>query len=482
MTTDLLQSVASNVWAIFLVVLFFGGSIFVHELGHFLAARRRGVHVERFSIGFGPAIWSRRGKDGVEYRLAIFPLGGYVLLPQLADLGAIEGESSTDTTKLPSPSYSTKMLVFVAGAAFNVLFALILASIVWIMGQPESSATASTRIGYIVPHIDLPDGTKFQPSPATRAGLQVGDIIHRIDGGRVSNWNDVRSSLILSSGRTQAGARQVVLDIEREGVRREIAVEPVLATDEKLRQIGISAGFELIVQTVPPASTAAKAGFQANDEILRLDSTPILSNIVFESYLFANAARPIVAVVRRAGQEVTLTIPPRPEAKQGSLLGMTLTTGFRTVHVPPHQQLVDVVRWTIRTFQSLLSRSSDIGLDKMSGPMGIAQTLHRAANVGIGAVLMITILLNVNLAIFNLLPIPVLDGGQMLFATLAKLRGRALPINIVAATQSAFMVLLLAMVAYVTVAGDISRTIRENRAERAAEAKAAEQQQAQPKK
>lgn len=482
MTTDLLQSVASNVWAIFLVVLFFGGSIFVHELGHFLAARRRGVHVERFSIGFGPAIWSRRGKDGVEYRLAIFPLGGYVLLPQLADLGAIEGESSTDTTKLPPPSYSTKMLVFVAGAAFNVLFALILASIVWIMGQPESSATASTRIGYIVPHIDLPDGTKFQPSPATRAGLQVGDIIHRIDGGRVSNWNDVRSSLILSSGRTQAGARQVVLDIEREGVRREIAVEPVLATDEKLRQIGISAGFELIVQTVPPASTAAKAGFQANDEILRLDSTPILSNIVFESYLFANAARPIVAVVRRAGQEVTLTIPPRPEAKQGSLLGMTLTTGFRTVHVPPHQQLVDVVRWTIRTFQSLLSRSSDIGLDKMSGPMGIAQTLHRAANVGIGAVLMITILLNVNLAIFNLLPIPVLDGGQMLFATLAKLRGRALPINIVAATQSAFMVLLLAMVAYVTVAGDISRTIRENRAERAAEAKAAEQQQAQPKK
>lgn len=482
MTTDLLQSVASNVWAIFLVVLFFGGSIFVHELGHFLAARRRGVHVERFSIGFGPAIWSRRGKDGVEYRLAVFPLGGYVLLPQLADLGAIEGESRTDTAKLPPPSYSTKMLVFVAGAAFNILFALVLACIVWGMGQPESSATASTRIGYIVPHIDLPDGTKFQPSPATRAGLQVGDTIHRIDGGRVSNWNDVRSSLILSSGRTQAGARQVILDIERDGVRREIAVEPVLATDEKLRQIGISSGFELIVQAVPPESTGAKAGFQANDEILRLDSTLMLSNIAFESYLFANAGRPIAAVVRRAGQEVTLTIPPRPEARQGSLLGMTLTTGFRIVHVPPHQQLVDVVRWTIRTFQSLLSRSSDIGLDKMSGPMGIAQTLHRAATVGIGAVLMITILLNINLAIFNLLPIPVLDGGQMLFATIARLRGRALPVNLVAGLQSAFMVLLLAMVAYVTVAGDINRTIRENRAERAAEAKAAEQQPAPPKK
>src|SRR3954470_24403884 len=89
-----------------MVVLLFGGSIFVHELGHFLAARRRGVHVERFSIGFGPAIWSRRGKDGVEYRLSWFPLGGYVLLPQLADLSAIEGESQLEkTTKGSSETF-----------------------------------------------------------------------------------------------------------------------------------------------------------------------------------------------------------------------------------------------------------------------------------------------------------------------------------------------------------------------------------------
>ena len=91
MPADLLQTVLSNVWSIFLVVLFFGGSIFVHELGHFLAARRRGVHVERFSIGFGPKICSWRGKDGVEYRLSWLPLGGYVTLPQLASLSGIEG-------------------------------------------------------------------------------------------------------------------------------------------------------------------------------------------------------------------------------------------------------------------------------------------------------------------------------------------------------------------------------------------------------
>src|SRR5512138_2838340 len=110
MPNDLLTTLFSNVWSIFLVVAFFGGSIFVHELGHFLAARRRGVHVERFSIGFGPAIGSRRGKDGVEYRVAWFPLGGYVLLPQLADLGAVEGESSADVSKLPPVSYATRMI------------------------------------------------------------------------------------------------------------------------------------------------------------------------------------------------------------------------------------------------------------------------------------------------------------------------------------------------------------------------------------
>src|SRR5215210_9124505 len=101
----------SNLWAIFLVVLLFGGSIFVHELGHFLAARRRGVHVERFSIGFGPKIFSWRGKDGVEYRLSWIPLGGYVLLPQLADLGPIEGESAADVKKLPPIDYVSKLLI-----------------------------------------------------------------------------------------------------------------------------------------------------------------------------------------------------------------------------------------------------------------------------------------------------------------------------------------------------------------------------------
>src|SRR5215207_7864806 len=194
MPTDLLQTLFSNVWSIFLVVLFFGGSIFVHELGHFLAARRRGVHVERFSIGFGPPIFSWRGRDGVDYRISWIPLGGYVLLPQLADLGAIEGKSEVDVEKLPPISYVTRMIVFVAGAVFNILFAFVLACIVWIIGQPESSETATTRLGYISRTLELPDGSKI-PSPAAEAGLRIGDVIRAIDGTKVNNWLDIQYSI-----------------------------------------------------------------------------------------------------------------------------------------------------------------------------------------------------------------------------------------------------------------------------------------------
>jgi len=169
--TDLLPSLLGNLWSIALVVLFFGGSIFVHELGHFLAARRRGVLVERFSIGFGPPLWSRRGRDGVEYRIAWFPLGGYVLLPELADLGAAEGPIRSDLSGRPPVTYGTRMFVFAAGAACNLLFAFVLAVLLWALGQPMSSDVLSTRIGHVAPTLKLPDGREV-PSPAREAGLE----------------------------------------------------------------------------------------------------------------------------------------------------------------------------------------------------------------------------------------------------------------------------------------------------------------------
>ena len=155
---DALTTALGGAWSVLLIVLFFGGSIFVHELGHFLAARRRGLKVERFSIGFGPRIFGWRGSDGVEYRLSWIPLGGYVALPQLADFGEIEGGAAADRAALPPISYATKIIVFVAGAVCNLLFALVLATILWVAGQPTSEELATTRIGYVAATLPLADG------------------------------------------------------------------------------------------------------------------------------------------------------------------------------------------------------------------------------------------------------------------------------------------------------------------------------------
>ncbi|MCC6416200.1 MAG: site-2 protease family protein, partial [Opitutaceae bacterium] len=214
MPADLFQSLLSNIWAILLTILAFGASIFVHELGHFLAARRRGLHVDRFSIGFGPAIWSWRGKDGVEYRISWLPLGGYVTLPQLAAMSGIEGESSVDVAQLPPVSYGSRMLVLVAGAACNILFALALACVIWITGQPSNSMAASTTIGYVAPELTLTDGSKVA-SPAREAGLQPGDVIRAIDGRKVREWTDIVQNVVTGSGRTATDRPKAVFTIER---------------------------------------------------------------------------------------------------------------------------------------------------------------------------------------------------------------------------------------------------------------------------
>ena len=459
---ELLSAVFSNLWSIFLVVIFFGGSIFVHELGHFLAARRRGVLVERFSIGFGPAIWSHRAKDGVEYRIAWFPLGGYVLLPQLADLGPIEGASNADVAKLPPISYSTRMLVFVAGAAFNVLFAFILACIITVVGLPESSMTATTRVGYVAKTLEGPDGVK-SPSPALQAGFRAGDIVRAIDGKTVTDWQDLMQTLVTTSGRTADGQPRAVFTVDRDGEILDLPVNPRLSGDEKFRKVGIAPGFELIAFKINPGTLAATAGLLEKDEIVSANGVKIYGTETLFETLLNQPSAPAKLIVRRAGAEVTLTLPAHTATTNAALakaLGVDFTTGFRTTHPSPLKQIVAPVLMTIRTLSSLINPNSDIGISKLAGPVGIVRIFHSAAEAGIVAILMFTILININLAVFNLLPIPVLDGGQMLFATIGKLRGRALPVNFIMSAQSVFMVLLLSMILYVSFF-DVRRIVRD---------------------
>ena len=138
-----------NLWYIFLAFLALGISIFVHELGHFLAAKKRGLIADRFSIGFGPRIFGFHYK-GTDFRFSLFPLGGYVSLPQLADMGRIEGNENSKKEKLPKISYTDKMIVAVMGAVFNIIFAVILTLIIWGIGR---ETIRSTVIGNVPENI-----------------------------------------------------------------------------------------------------------------------------------------------------------------------------------------------------------------------------------------------------------------------------------------------------------------------------------------
>ncbi len=458
----LLQSIFSSLWSVFLIILFFGGSIFVHELGHFLAARRRGVHIARFSIGFGPKMFSWQGKDGVEYCLSWLPIGGYVALPQLADLGPIEGEYEADLERLPPISYSTKMLVFVAGAVFNVLFAFLLACVVWRVGQPTSAELNTTKIGQVTA---LPDEPNV-PSPAFEAGFRPGDIIRAIDGQRVTNWPDLQQTLFAGSGRTADGRPKAVFTIEREGRALDLTVYPRLAGDEGMRRIGISPAEELVVGTLEPGLLGAKIGLRPGDSIVDFDSIPLLSRDEFIEHLGKNHAHVVRLGILRGTQRLVLELPPRPERADIADLGILRQTSFMLTYPDPVSQITDNFVMTFRVLAGLINPQSDLSVSKLSGPVGIIRMFNATAQSDFRLVLWFTILVNVNLAIFNLLPIPVLDGGQMLFATVARLRGRALPANFIMTMQSVFMVLLLSLIVYVSFF-DTRRWVNDTRNERA---------------
>lgn len=476
---DLLHFLITNLWSVLLIAVFFGGSIFVHELGHFLAARRRGIVVERFSIGFGPKIFGWKGKDGVEYRLSWLPLGGYVSLPQLADMRGIEGESIASWRHLPPPSYATKMIVFGAGAFFNILFAFALACIVWGVGQPVASEDQTTRVGYVAQSIVLPDGKTVQ-GPGVAAGLLPGDIIREVDGRQVRSFSQIDQLVALGAGRDAAGGPQVELTVERAGKTLALIAKPAYTGSDDIRALAIEPAVKPMIASVGAGSAAAEAGLLPGDVITHLDGLPAEYVSFVSDYLRSTGGRSVRVTYQRGVDTADATIQPRLVTDPGATvpvprIGVSLQGAVNTVlvHTPPWKQIENHVVSTWRTLMSLVNPKSDIGPSKLSGPVGIARVFHILAKIDIRLVLGFTVFVNINLAILNLLPIPVLDGGHMMFATIARLRGRSLPADFIASTQSVFMVLILAMVLYVSFF-DVRRWSRDSRDDRAQPAKPAQ--------
>ncbi len=463
----MLEFITSNIWPVFLIVLFFGGSIFVHELGHFLAARKRGLVVERFSIGFGPKIFAWK-RNGVEYRLSWLPLGGYVALPQLADMTGLEGETESDVQKLPPLSYSDKMIVSVMGAVFNVIFAFLLASLIWVVGRPTSEDALSTGVGYVVPTFVLADETEVQ-SPAAQASLQAGDRIVSIDGKPVNQFVDIPQHLATGTGRDPEGRPMAQFVIEREGEMIGKTVYPRVHGTDRLRQIGIAPLHTVVVGALIRDLPAQHAGVRPGDVLVEIDNLPVFSWAQVQSHIQANPEQTIEFTFQRDDERRVVSMTPvMREIRQGQKVadvGFLAASKPIIIHPNPVDQVTEIVGMTFRVLGALLSPASDLGARHLAGPAGIARFFHAASTIDWRLAVWVAVLVNINLAILNLLPIPVLDGGHMLYATIAKLRGKPLPANFIATTQSLFVILLFGFMIYVSYF-DITRWVRDSSQER----------------
>jgi regulator of sigma E protease len=430
------------------VLLLFNLLIVVHELGHFLAARWRGLYIEKFGVWFGKPLW-KKTINGVQYSLGSIPFGGFVALPQLAPMDIIEGKADVDRAKLARISALDKIIVAVAGPLFSLLLALSFACIVWVVGHPVSEADSTTVIGYV-----LPD------SPAQKAGLQAGDKILAVDGKPVMRFMGMNDSVSWDVVRSEGD--KIAVKFQRDGKVQTVWVEPYKAETsgwrrKSVRQLLIYPAETPIIDKVEPNTPAAAAGLQPGDIIRGFNQTPMYNPIVLLEYISKHPKDQLVLHIERAGARFDVPVQPTPLRTQGKMtprIGIQWdTTGIMSIsHPNPIEQVYNSVTSTLKTIGAVASPKSDVKLQHLSGPVGIWNIYVRLfeAEGGWKLALWFSVILNVNLAILNMLPIPVLDGGHIVLAIIESIRRRPVNIRVLEVVQTTCAVVIIGYMLYIT--------------------------------
>ncbi|MCB1233004.1 MAG: RIP metalloprotease RseP [Verrucomicrobiae bacterium] len=469
---EILLGIVRFIGVIFLVLLIFNLMIVVHEWGHFLAGRWRGLVIDRFQIWFGKPIW-KKTYNGVQYGLGTIPAGGFVSLPQMAPMEAIEGSASDDVKKEPLPPISPldKIIVAFAGPLFSFLLAVAFAVVVWIVGQPEDQASATTVIGSVAKTMEV--GGKEIEGPAWKAGIRPGDDVQYINGHRVNKFlgmNDSINWLVVSAESDDIEVRVLRDGKEMTFVAHAPLPEPeqvdgnllqkgwnTLSSRRQLRKIGIGPATTPVVAGSLANSPAADVDLKEGDIVTAIDGKPVTTlNEIFDIEFVAD--KPVEFTVERGKKTHTVTLTPRlpdqPNDYEEALTGIIYNSAGeqKIIHVSPFTLVGDSFRTIVNTLQKVVSPKSAIGADQLSGPVGIMSLYYRLFQHPDGwrLVLWFSIVLNVNLAILNLMPFPVLDGGHIVMSTLEAIRRKPLNFKMLEIVQTAFVILLLGFMAFVT--------------------------------
>jgi regulator of sigma E protease len=436
---------------IFAVVMSFNVIIFVHELGHFLAAKWRGLRIDRFQIWFGTPIWKKE-INGVQYGLGWIPAGGFVALPQMAPMEALEG-GSKDDKPLPPITPLDKIIVAFAGPLFSMLLALLSALVVYGVGKPKDFIPSQ-----IV-------GEVMEGSPAAKAGILPGDKIIQINGNPVDGFagslDSITENIILSKG------KQIEFTVERAGAAAPLKLVSEFETRKTkwfqrggLRQVGIGPEIDHIeFGSIVKGSPADKAGFKEGDILISMNGRTFADDQSAVAFVKETGANPIEIEVKRGGEILKRTatpVVPLSPAGKGPMLGL----GFYgapyqnqgIVHPGPFKQVGDSLRMMWTTIVSVAAPDSSIGVGHLSGPVGIGKLQFQLLQMDDGwrRILAFMVLFNVNLAVLNMMPFPVLDGGHITLAILEKIFGRPVKARPLEILQTLCALALISLMLFVT--------------------------------
>lgn len=428
-----------NIWWLLVLI---GVMILIHELGHFWAARLFDVRVEAFSFGFGPRLFGfRRGET--DFRFSAILFGGYVKMA-----GEQPGEDSTDPRSFSAKPRWQRLIIAFAGPAMNIVLAVALLAGLFMHRYPKlANADAPATIGYIQ-----------KGSPADQSGLREGDVIVQIEGVRNPRWEDVLVQEIASA------KRPMTIGYLRDGQLQHTTVTPVLDSRTGVGSAGWEEKNEVQVAGILPGMDAEKKGLRKGDVLTAVNGQPIHSMARLHEALKTSGGKPVQVEYRRDGHVESASINPSWSAPEERwLIGIQPERPVVITQLGFAAAVRESVRMNVRSasliyqfLQGMIERR--MSAKSLEGPIGIARLSGDAAREGPTAFVSLMAMVSLNLAVFNLLPIPILDGGMILMLLIEMLMRRDLSLPVKEAVFKLGMVFLMAVVVFVLY-NDISKLL-----------------------